>query len=478
MPVLDRNCVPPATYAEAMPLPTPDAEALRTTITELMPQVRADLEALVRIPSISFPGYAQSDVVRGAEACAELLRRAGANPELIPSSSGVPTVRADVAGPAGSPTVLLYSHYDVQPAGDESKWDSEAFEPEERNGRVYGRGAADDKSGVITHIAVLRAFGGKPPVNLRILLEGEEEYGGDFEEWPTTKPEVFADLDAAVICDMGNVELGHPTFTTQLRGIIEGVVTVHTMAEPRHSGMFGGPAPDALMVLIKLLNSLMDDEGNATIDGIGGSQWHGSDFPEQAFRELAQVLPGVPLIGTGSIASRLYSKPAVSVVGLDAPDVATAPNAIIPMAKAKVSVRIPAGVDADDATELLAAHVRAHAPFGVSVEFEPGAPANGSAVPVGGPAYEAFAAAMEFAYGRPSTQQGAGGAVPFVANLIEAFPDLEVLGVGAQDPLARIHAPNESIQLKELEESIIAEALFLAEYAARAQDPQNENNPA
>lgn len=448
--------------------PLTDAQSLADRVDALMPEVRADLEALVTIPSINFPGYDQSDVIRCAQACAELLRRAGAAPELIPSSSGVPTVRADVPGPEGSPTVLLYSHYDVQPAGDKDKWDSEAFRPDERDGRLYGRGAADDKSGVVTHVAVLRAFGGSPPVSLRILFEGEEEYGGDFEEWPTSRPEVFADIDAAVICDMGNVEIGRPTFTTQLRGIIEGVVSVDTLAEPRHSGQFGGPAPDALMVLIKLLSTLMDDQGNATIDGIGGSDWEGADFPEDAYRELTGVLPGQPLIGTGSIASRLYSKPAVSVVGLDAPEVATAPNAIIPSARAKISVRIPAGVDAELATDLLRRHVIAHAPFGVTVGFEAGPPANGSAVPVGGPGYEAFSAAMECAYRTPSTQQGMGGAVPFVANLLEARPHLEVLGVGAQDPLARIHAPNESIHLGELRDSIVAEALFLLEYAGRS----------
>ncbi|MCU0297845.1 MAG: M20/M25/M40 family metallo-hydrolase [Candidatus Nanopelagicales bacterium] len=445
--------------------PADRAQELAARVDALMPQVRADLEALVSIPSINFPGYDQSEVIRCANACAHLLHQAGAEPELIPSSSGVPTVRADIAGPAGSPTVLLYSHYDVQPSGDEAKWDSAPFTAEERDGRLYGRGAADDKSGVISHIAVLRAFDGAPPVSLRILFEGEEEYGGDFEEWPTTRPEVFADIDAAVIADMGNVRIGQPTFTTQLRGIIEGVVTVQTLAEPRHSGQFGGPAPDALMVLIKLLNTLMDAEGNCAVQGLGGSDWDGADFPEDAYRELAGVLPGVPLIGSGSIASRLYSKPSVTVVGLDAPEVATAPNAIIPMARAKISVRIPAGVDAEEATEALARHVRGHAPFGVAVDFEPGPPANGSAVPVGGPGYEAFSAAMQFAYGSPSTQQGIGGAVPFVANLLEAFPDLEVLGVGAQDPLARIHAPNESIHLKELRDSIVAEALFLQNLA-------------
>ena len=442
-----------------------EAQALAARIDNLMPQLRTELEELVSIPSINFPGYDQADVIRCAEACADLLRSVGAEPQMIPSSSGVPTVRADIAGPPGSPTVLLYSHYDVQPAGDSASWDTEPFHAEERDGRLYGRGAADDKSGIITHLAVLRAFDGTPPCSVRVLFEGEEEYGGDFEEWPTTRPEVFADIDAAVICDMGNVRIGLPTFTTQLRGIIEGVVTVNTLAEPRHSGQFGGPAPDALMVLIKLLATLMDDEGNATIDGITGSDWEGAEFPEDAYRDLAGVLPGVPLVGTGSIASRLYSKPAVSVVGLDAPEVATAPNAIIPSARAKISVRIPAGLDSERATELLEQHVRNHVPFGVTVDFLPGPPANGSAVPVGGPAHDAYSAAMEFAYGTPSTQQGMGGAVPFVANLLEALPQLEVLGVGAQDPLARIHAPNESIQLKELRDSMVAEALFLVEFA-------------
>ncbi len=453
----------------ALSLSESDIAALRARVEALLPQVRADLETLVRIPSIHAPGYDQVPVRQCAQAVADLLREAGAaDVELVDAGEGNATVVANLPGPHGSPTVLLYSHYDVQPAGPEDAWESPAWEPVERDGRLYGRGAADDKSGVVSHIAVVRAFEGHPPVNLRIVIEGEEEFGGAFEEWPTTRPEVFADVDAAVIADMGNVEIGQPTFTTQLRGIIEGVVTVRTLGEPRHSGQFGGAAPDALMVLIKLLNSLMDERGDATIAGIEGSDWNGAEFPEDAYRELTGFLPGVPRIGSHSIASHLYSRPAVNVVGLDAPAVATAPNALIPQARAKISVRIPAGLDGAEATELLRAHVHASAPWGVAVEFEAGVPANGSAVPIGGPAYQAFAAAMAEAYGRASTAQGMGGAVPFVANLIEKFPDLEVLGVGAQDPLARIHAPNESIHLKELGESIVAEALFLAELGNRA----------
>lgn len=437
-------------------------DALRDRVALLMPQVIDDLSELVRIESVNFPGYDQDPIMACAQACAELLRDAGADVELIPSSSGVPTVRAEVPGPPGAPVVLLYSHYDVQPGSDPAKWDSPAFEPTIVDGRMYGRGAADDKSGVVTHIACVRAFDGRPPVTLRILLEGEEEHGGDFEEWPNTRPQEFADVAAAVINDMGPVEIGQPTFTTALRGIVGGTVTVRTMEEPRHSGVYGGPAPDALMILIRMLATLVDDKGNCAIEGLDGGVWPGADFPEDAYRALAGILPGVPLVGEGSIASRLYSQPSVTVVGLDAPEVATAPNAIIPMARAKISVRIPPGVDSGQATDALARHVRDHMPFGIEVEFEPDDPANGTLIKTGGPAFATYAAAMRAAYGVRHTEQGVGGAVPFVANLVEHFPDLEVIGTGAQDPLARIHAPNESIDLAELQRSLFAQVLFLA----------------
>lgn len=441
---------------------------LASRISDLMPRVVEDLDALVAIPSVNFPGYDTAPVIACAEACAELLAEAGAEVTLVPSSSGVPTVRAEVPGPPGSPVVLLYSHYDVQPGGDAAKWDSPAFTGTERAGRLYGRGAADDKSGVVTHIACVRAFDGHPPVTLRILLEGEEEYGGDFEEWPSTRPEDFADLSAALITDLGPVEIGRPTFTTALRGITGGTVTVRTLGEPRHSGVYGGPAPDALMLLISLLATLTDDNGDCAIVGLGGGEWPGADYPEETFRELAGVLPGVPLVGTGSIASRLYSKPSVTVVGLDAPDVATAPNAIIPMARAKISVRIPPDVDAQEATAALERHIRAHAPYGVDVEFSPDEPADGTLIATDSQAHHAYATAMREAYGREPTEQGVGGAVPFVANLVAAFPTLPVIATGAQDPLARIHAPNESIDLTELQRSILAQALFLAGFAESA----------
>lgn len=455
----------------SLPLTDDKITQLAARVDSLMPQVRSDLEDLVRIPSINFPGYNQQPVVACAEAVAQLLRGAGAaDVELRPSSSGVPTVAAELPGPPGSPTVLLYSHYDVQPGGDDNKWHSPAFEPTMRDGRLYGRGAADDKSGVVTHLACVRALADDPPVTLRILIEGEEEYGGDFEEWPTTKPDAFAGVDTALIIDMGGVDLGVPTFTTELRGIVGGVVSVRTLAEQQHSGMFGGPVPDALMVLIALLATLIDDNGDCTIEGIPGSPWPGADVLEETFRDIAGVEPGTPLIGTDSIASRLYSKPSVTVVGMDAPAVETAANAIVPAARARISVRIPAGVDWEQATEVLRRHIGEHAPWGVSVDFEPDPGANGTAVAIGGNAYRTYAEAMAVAYDKEPTRQGAGGSVPFVANLVAAFPELEVVATGAQDPRARIHAPDESIDLAELQRAILAQVLFLSSYGRADSD--------
>lgn len=458
-------------YGDKVPLPLSESEitALTERMAEMMPRVRADLEELVRIPSVNFPGYDTAPVIRCAEAVAVMLREAGATGvQLRPSSSGVPTILAEVPGPPGAPTVLLYSHYDVQPGGEESRWQSPPFEPTLRDGRLFGRGAADDKSGVVTHIACVRALAADPPVTLRILLEGEEEYGGDFEEWPTTRPEAFAGADVALIIDSGGVDVGIPTFTTELRGIVGGIVSVRTLAEQQHSGMFGGPVPDALMVLIKLLASLVDDNGDCAVAGIPGSHWPGAEVAEDTFRDIAGVVPGTPLIGSGSIASRLYAKPSATVIGLDAPGVNTAANAIVPAARARISVRIPAGVDWEQATQELRRHIVAHTPWGVTVDFEPDPGANGTRIGTGGNAYAVYAEAMTAAYGRQAVRQGAGGSIPFVANLAEAFPDLQIIATGAQDPRARIHAPQESIDLAELQRAATAQVLFLASFGASA----------
>jgi acetylornithine deacetylase/succinyl-diaminopimelate desuccinylase-like protein len=362
--------------------------------------------------------------------------------------------------------VLLYAHYDVQPGGDPDLWHSPPFEPTERGGRLYGRGAADDKSGVVIHAAVMRAFKGRPPCTVRVIIEGEEEWGGPFEEYPRTHPEVFA-ADAIVVADVGNAALGEPTFTTALRGMGAVTVECRTLEGAVHSGMFGGPAPDALMTLIMLLATLRDPvTGETTIDGIEGFEWDGAQYDERVFRELAGVLPDQPLVGQGTVASRLFSQPVVNVIGIDAPPTDGAINAVIPVARARVSLRVPPGHDAVAAREALIRHLQTRAPWGVNVTVTPEAVGQGVRVATDGPAYDAAREAMLEAYGRSAQEIGAGGSIPLIDSLRSAVPDAEILLFGAQDPLARIHAPNESVDLAELERAVLAEALFIERFAS------------
>lgn len=435
---------------------------LRARVAEGMPTTVADLESLVRIPSCAFPGFPLAEVLRGAERTAEIFRDAGyGTVELLPLPEGPPAVYAEAAGPADSPTVLLYAHYDIQPPGDLDAWDSPPFEPEVRDGRLYGRGAADDKSGVAIHAAVMRAFAGRPPCTVRVIVEGEEECGGAFEAYPRANPTLF-DADAIVVADVGNLALGEPTLTTALRGMVMATVHVRTLAGPVHSGMFGGPAPDALMALITLLATLRDEAGDAAVAGVDGSGWSGPEYDEGTFREVAGVLPHQPLVGSGSVAARLFGMPAVSVVGIDAPPIAGAINAVVPAASARVSLRIPPGVDPVAAEAALVDHLESHAPWGIDVTVDSTQASAGFEAATDGPAYRAMREAMAESYGKAAVMAGAGGSIPLVDVLSEVVPRAELLLVGAQDPLARIHAPNESVDLAELQSAVLAETLFIA----------------
>ena len=439
-----------------------DTEELRARVVADMPRVRDELEQLVRIPGCAFPGFPDEEIQRACDKAIEILTAAGyAKVEKLDIEGGKPAVLAETPGPEGSPTVLLYAHYDVQPGGDPSLWHTHPFEPVERDGRLYGRGAADDKSGVVMHAALMRAFGGEPPCTIRVVLEGEEEWGGPFEQYPRKHPELF-DADAIVVADVGNARIGDPTFTTALRGMASVTVECRTLEGSVHSGMFGGPAPDALMALITLLATLRDENGDTAIDGIDGYAWPGAQMDEDTFRELAGVLPDQPLVGSGTVASRLYTMPVVNVIGIDAPPAQGAINAVIPEARARVSLRIPPGADARAARKALVEHLRSHAPWGISVTVTPDAVGEGVEVDTSGPAYAAARQAMELSYGQPAQEIGAGGSIPLIDSLREGVPDAEILLFGAQDPMARIHAPNESVDLAELQRALLAEVLFVA----------------
>jgi acetylornithine deacetylase/succinyl-diaminopimelate desuccinylase-like protein len=439
-------------------------------VAELMPGLRADLERLVAIPSISSPGYPEPrERIREAfELVSSLLRDAGVERiGALELPDTAPIVTGEIPGPPGAPTVLLYSHYDVVPAGDDALWTSPAFEPTERDGALYGRGAADSKANVIAHVGALRAWQGRPPVGIKLVIEGQEEVGGGaLTTYPPAHPDAFR-ADAMLIADMGSVRPGVPTLTVALRGMAMVTVEVETLAGAKHSGQFGGAAPDALITLLHALASLHDEHGDVAVSGLRREEWTGESYSDDEFRELAEVLPGLPLIGSGGLGSRVWSGPAITVTGIDVPSVANALNAVSPRARAKINLRVHPEQDAAEAQAALVRHLESVRPFGIALGVHAEETGNGFAAATGGPAYEAAQAALAAAWGSEPVRAAGGGSIPLVNALSAAAPDAEVLLVGATDGYANIHAPDERVLLDELEKSVVAEAAFFGEYAAR-----------
>ncbi|MHB8965747.1 MAG: M20/M25/M40 family metallo-hydrolase, partial [Coriobacteriia bacterium] len=270
---------------------------VRASMRAGMPRLIDDLRTLVAIPSIAFPGFDREPVLAAAKATADLVREAGCSVRMLELPEGPPAVFGEIPAPPGKPTVLLYAHYDIQPPGDLSAWHSDPYELTERDGRLYGRGSADNKAGIVMHLAALRAFDGKPPVGIKVLIEGEEETGrSDLEEYVVAHPDLFA-ADVVVVADMGNWRVGEPTLTTSLRGVTDAIIEVRTLASPVHSGAYGGPVPDALMALIRTLATLTDDDANVTIDGLTSTPWTGYEPEEPDIRREAGVLDGVRFVG-------------------------------------------------------------------------------------------------------------------------------------------------------------------------------------
>ncbi|MEV6695415.1 dipeptidase [Micromonospora sp. NPDC051196] len=438
---------------------------LRAAVERELPGVRADLERLVRIPGIAFEGFDHAYLERSAEAVAELLRGCGLDVEIV-RADGQPAVIGRKAAPPGAPTVMLYAHHDVQPTGDRALWESDPFEPVERDGRLYGRGAADDKAGIMAHIAALRAFGDQLPVGVVLFIEGEEEYGSDSLEQLLAEHRDTLASDVIVIADSANWDVGVPALTTSLRGIVNCFVEVRTLEHAVHSGMFGGPVPDALTTLARLLATLHDEAGNVAVDGLTGREGATVDYPEDRFRAEAGLVEGVQLIGTGRITDRLWTKPAIAVLGIDAPATGEAPNALVPAAKAKLSIRLVPGDDPKKAYAAVREHLHRYAPWGAQVEVvleHHGAPC---VIDATGPMFDAARAAFRAAWdGTDPVNIGVGGSIPFIATFQEMFPQAAILVTGVEDPHARAHGPNESLHLGEFARVCLAEALLLAKVA-------------
>jgi len=439
--------------------------AIKERVTRLMPRVRADLEALTRIPSVSLDSFDQQHVEDSADAVAALLRTEGLDVEIV-REGGRPAVIGHIDGPEGSPTVTLYAHHDVQPPGDDKHWDSPPFQPTERGGRLYGRGAADDKAGVMAHVAALRAHAGRLPVGVTIFVEGEEEIGSDSLLTILERHGEKLRADAIVLADSGNWDIGEPALTTTLRGMIRVVVTVTTLDHGVHSGMFGGAVPDAVTVLIRLLATLHDEDGNVTVEGLRSGEASDLDYSEERLRQESGLLDGVSLIGSGSLLTRMWNKPSITTIGFNAPSVETASNTLVPTASAKVSMRIAPDEDPRVAFGLLTAHLERHVAWGARLEIRLDDEGPGFAADADGPVYDQARAAFADAWGVEPVDIGVGGSIPFVARFAERFPEAGILVTGVEDPDARAHGANESLHLGEFEKVCQAEALLLARLGA------------
>lgn len=457
---------------------TTDATS-RQAVTEAalagLPASRADLENLVRIPGVSAPAFDQSEVARSADAVAALLREAGMPEVTILSSPrgdgspGAPAVVARRPAPAGAPTVLLYAHHDVQPPGDEAAWESPVFEATERNGRLYGRGAADDKAGIAVHLNTIRAllptWSDNEGVGVTVFIEGEEEIGSPSFSNFLQEHRDLLEADVIIVTDSDNLTVDTPSLTASLRGMTDIDVTVSTLGWAQHSGMNGGTVPDAIMVLTKTLASLWDDAGSVAVAGLASSDDHAALYTEEQLRADTGLLDGVQPIGTGSLVSRKWTQPSITIIGTDAPTIEKSSNTLYPTASARLSLRVAPGQDPTEAFEAVRKHLESNVPFNARIEVTLGEGGRGFAAKTDHPVYQRMMVALQEAWGAEPVSIGIGGSIPFIAELGDVFTDATVLVTGIEDPDARAHGANESLHLKVFERACVAEALFVHDLA-------------
>ena len=445
---------------------------MQETVAALMPQLKSDLARLVAIPSVSewgFPEHTRPALLEAHQAVVELFRGAGVESfSSLELEGTAPVITGEIPAPDGAPTVLLYGHYDVVAAGDEALWTSPPFEASERDDAIYGRGAADSKANILVHVGALRAWEGKPPVGIKLLLEGQEEVGSPLEEgYPSEHPEVFR-ADAIVVADGGSIRAGQPSLTVSLRGDARITVEVRTLASNKHSGQYGGAAPDALVVLLRALASLWDEHGDVAVEGLRREDWNGESYTDEEFRKLAEIEDGIPIVGTGSIGSRIWTGASITVLGIDAPAVEGAAAAVQSHARASLNVRIHPQQSAKDAQDAVVRHLEAQQPFGVALELTAGATGDGFRAGASGAGWDAMTSAMEQAWGEPVVEIATGGAIPLVKAMSEGVPGAAIFVFGCTDSFANIHGPDERLLVDEWEKAVLAEALFFQELANRA----------
>ncbi|MFQ4148966.1 dipeptidase [Arthrobacter sp. LAPM80] len=448
------------------------AAELRGSVSRNFEATVAELVDLVAIPGIAWNAFDAEQLERSAESVAELVRSTGLDDVQIlrvpkdDGGQGGPAVVARKVAAPGMPTVVLYAHHDVQPPGDSALWDSAPFVARERDGRLYGRGAADDKAGIMAHIASFRAItetlGDTFGVGVTFFIEGEEEAGSPtFARFLETHRDLLSG-DVIIVADSANWQVGIPALTTSLRGLVDGTVEVRVTGHAVHSGMFGGPILDAPTLMARLIATFHDDKGSVAVEGLHRGGETEVDYPEAAFRADAAVLDGVQLAGHGSITSRLWTQPALSVIGMDIPSVDMSSNTLLASARAKISLRLAPGQDPASAMAALEAHVLRHAPFGAQVSFTAGEAGQAFATDTHAPAARTALWALGESWGVPAVETGMGGSIPFIADLKATYPDAQILVTGVEDPDSRAHSANESLHLGDFEKAIVAQSLLLA----------------
>lgn len=453
-----------------------DPQHIVDAVLANMPASLQDLRDLVAIPSVSAAAFDQSTLDVSVEAVAELFRQAGMpTVEILKAdrpdgTPGAPAVVAHRPAPAGAPTVLLYAHHDVQPPGDEGPWESPAFTPTERNGRLYGRGTADDKAGVIAHLAAVRtllaSWSDGEGVGLTVFIEGEEEIGSpSFLNFVNTYKDKLQS-DVIIVADADNWTPETPALTTSLRGMVDIDVTVSTLGWAQHSGMNGGAVPDAPMALTITLAKLWDDAGDVAVDGLLRAEASELDYTEERLRRDTGLLDGVDTIGTGSLLSRRWTRPSVTIIGTDAPSIDASSNTLYPTATARLSLRVPPGQDAVEAYECVKKHLEASVPFNAKIDVVMGEAGKSWQGTTDDAVYGHALWALEQAWGGTKPVfQGMGGSIPFIPELQHIFPEATVLVTGVEDPDARAHGANESLHLAMFEKACVAEALLLSRLA-------------
>lgn len=461
----------------------PVATAIERAVQGGLPAAIADLSRLVRIPSVSWDGFDPAHVEASANAVAELLRELGvfetvsveraSKPDGTP---GQPAVLARRAARNGAPTVLLYAHHDVQPPGNDEDWDTSPYEPvlkpTDQGDRLYGRGTADDKAGVMAHVAAIRALTeaiGELDLGLAVFIEGEEEFGSpSFKDFIVRHRDAL-EADAIIVADSGNWDVETPAITVGLRGNATFIVSIRTLEHASHSGMYGGAVPDATLAAIKTFATFWDADGAVAVAGLQHRTADVPDYAEERLRAEAGLPEGVREIGHGPVLDRIWNQPSITVTGIDLPSVQHASNTLTPVIRAKVSVRIAPGQSAADAFAAIKAHIEAHVPFGAEVSFDKVDLGEAFLVDTSAGLFHLVKDALRAGWGRDVVEMGVGGSIPFIAELVDVFPNAQILVTGVEDADTRAHSPNESLHLGVFRKAIAAEALFLAAVNASAE---------